>query len=198
MSQNYPGPFELDFVLRVDGLTHRVRLNVIALNNPVVGTPMTQIQLLMRSGNPTSAAAFISEFWGWLRALYSPSSVLNNVILWRYASNSFQKTFISETPVTPNAGSGAATYAAAGQATFTFRSGLGGIAKVVVIEHAGNLSNDQFAYSTTSSAPAQRLMQFLVSANSCAIARDNAFLVTGIRVSYGQNEAIWRRRFRRN
>jgi hypothetical protein len=80
------------------------------------------------------------------------------------------------------------------QTTLTFRSGSGGIAKLVFIE--ANLSGNQRAALVPNAAGTspQRIAAYALSSDSPFQALDNAFLVAALRDSRGENEAIRNRR----
>jgi hypothetical protein len=201
MARNFPGPFELEYLLQVQGLTHRIRYSVIALGNPQPGDLASGIQLLTRGGSPILLNAAISQFWAQrVRAFYRATDQIVSVTLWRYLPNSFQKIFITQGIVdSPN---GAINLpnpptALANQQTFTFRSAAGGIAKLVLLETTIG-GNSTIPFPVPNAPAINNLANWAVSADSHIVARDNGFLIVPLRLSQGENEAIWRKRYRPN
>jgi hypothetical protein len=145
--------------------------------------------------------AAISQFWGQrVRAFYRVADQIVSVTLWRYLPNSFQKIFITQAGVdSPNGAINLANppTALANQQTFTFRSAAGGIAKLVLLETTIG-GNSTIPFPVPNAPAINNLANWAVSADSHIVARDNGFLIVPLRLSQGENEAVWRKRYRPN
>lgn len=195
MARNFPGPYELEYTLLINGRTSLIRYSVVVTNSPSVGAPLSDFLLRLKNTTTRNAQQCANDFWSRARALYNSGVSCTGVTLWRYRPNSLAKDYMTAAPVTnPNGLSNQPTNLG-GQVIMTFRSGAGGIAKLVFLE-TPYTSNGIESFSPTATTPHQLLAQYAVSGDSPIVARDNGFLVTGIRILFGQNEAIWRRRFR--
>lgn len=100
MAKNYPGPYELEYQVQVQGLRHWMRYSVIALDNPQTGQAAGTVTLLTRGGNAVPVTTAVSNFWGQrARFLYKPADTLVSATLWRYLPNSYEKVFITQVPI---------------------------------------------------------------------------------------------------
>lgn len=195
MARNYPGPYEVEINYRVSNMLHVMRLSCIVQGTPNVGDIPSSISLLTRSGQPRSLVACVDDFWAFMRQAFNTTTVAEGYTLWRYYPSSFQRDYVTAGTIANPAGTRTIPTQLASQAVITLRSAAGGILKVNVLEHV-ELSQQRHPYSASSNDWFQRVAQFLVSQNGWAVARDNGFPVVGLRTSFGQNEAIWRKRYR--
>lgn len=195
MARNFPGPYELEYTLLISGRVSLIRYSVNVTNNPPVGAPLSDFLLRLKNTTTRNAQQCANEFWARVRGIYNNSVTCTGVTLWRYQSNSLAKDYMTASTVANPTGLSTQPTNLGGQVIMTFRSGSGGIAKLVFLE-TPYTSNGIESYSATATTPHQLVAQYAVSGDSPIIARDNGFLVTGIRILFGQNEAIWRRRYR--
>lgn len=195
MSNSRMGQYLLEFDLAGFGApvnSHKLRVNVKAQGTPPSGTIPTAIDINKRGGATANLQVVADQVWSYFRLAYATAITATGYTLWYWQTNT-SKDFISAGNLTTPAAVGAGTVVN-WQTTLTFRSGNGGIGKIVMIE--GNLSGNQRAALVPSAAgnPAQRIAAFALSADSPFQALDNGFFVAALRDSRGENEAIRNRR----
>lgn len=195
---HYPGPYEIEFAL--GGWTspersHVFRVNCIALANPAAGTLPSAISMQKKGGATATLDVVANQIWEYLRGFWNNSIGCEGYTLWKYGASSYAKDFISAGAVTnPLASAGAG--GVAHQLTLTFRSALGNVGKLVLLEtnQGGNLSSTLVPNAI--GTPAQKLAAYALSGDSVVIARDDSFFVAALRDSRGENERIARKVYR--
>lgn len=196
MAINYPGPYEIEMEYLVSSMTHKLRFSCTVDGTPSPGTPSNTINILKRGGALASMDSVVGQFWGFLRPWFHTGVTVNQVTLWKYTTGTFERTYIATMGVSLAAGSSATAPSLATQNTFTFRSGNGGIAKITLLEgnDPGALRYPLIANSAGDIA--QKLAAYLISSDSPVLARDDSFLVAPMYRLGGQNEALFRKRYR--
>lgn len=195
MANSPVGQYQLEYDLSGFGApvnSHKLRCNVMVTGAPVGGTPPASIDVMKKGGATATLQAVADQVWSYFRLLYPTVVSASSFTLWRWVTGT-ARDFVSAGILTTPAGtSGVAT--PSWQQTLTFRSGSGGIAKLVFIE--ANMSGNQRAALIPNAAgtAAQRVAAFALSADSPFQALDNAFIVAALRDSRGENEAIRNRR----
>lgn len=197
MAQNFPGPFEVELTYIVQGLEHKMRLSfnqVIGTYPP--GTPATDIMPFAKSGGvgTRNIVDATNDLLSTLQPLYVDGDTSFLVAdVYEYAPGTFDRSFIQTfTPVFT--GSSPGSTGLASQGIMTFRTGGGGIAKLVCMETAGE-ANDQIP-ARQFSASLDAIKDEFIDNDSVWFSRDNNYAVAALRFSNGQNEKIWRKRFR--
>lgn len=195
---NLPGPHEMEFKIRVDGFSHKLRVNCRVEGNPTPGTDFAAILLSNKAGSTQTAAISMNGFWNFIRAWYHTSVQCEEVNLWKYMTGTTSKTFLSTSVPTTPAGSSATAYGAARQTTLTFRTANGGICKNVFIEPS--ISSDSIGnlVANASGSVAEKIAAYWLSSASWMLGRDDSFVIAPLRVANTQNEAMYRKRFRLN
>lgn len=197
MAQNFPGPYEVDYSILVTGITHHLRLSCVALGSPLPGTAPALVNLQTRAGTPQTLQICAQSLWNFLRIPFHNSVTLTGFTLWRYPiAGSLQKDFVTSGVVTNPAGASTSATTLAHQQTLSFRSANGGVMKVVMLESAysGNARNTLISNGSGSSE--QQIAAYLLSSAGWAIARDDSFPIVPLFSVGGQNEAIYKIRFR--
>lgn len=197
MSVNFPGPYEVEIRYRVVNFLHVMRLSCIVTNDPLPGTIPANVSVLTRGGQPRSLTACVDDFWAQARAAFSNSVTAEGYTLWKYKPVSYVRDYVTAGTIASPTGSRTQAPVLASQAVLTLRTAGGGYMKVTFLEHV-EVSNDVLPYSSTAPNWWHAVSQFLVSINGFAVGRDNTFPITGIRASFGQNESVWRKRYRVN
>lgn len=197
MARNFPGPYEVEFKLSVSGLTHAVRIGCMVQGDPSPGTPIASISVLQKNGIYTGLQSAVNAYWSIVRAHYRVNEGVISCELYKYQSNSFQKDFITAMTVANSSGArqAGASPNQAGQATMTWRTGSGGIAKMILLE-TDLVSNSQVIWTPGATDMGNKVLSYFAGVEGWMLARDNSFPVVGLRSNYGQNEAVWRKRFR--
>jgi hypothetical protein len=194
MAINYPGPLELRFFIVTDGLTHEHRLNADPFAEPDPGEDIADIDLKERGGLIVDADTAVDAWVVLLKATLATVSTITRVDLWKYAEGTFDATFITSKDLNV-AGTVGPTYQPARQDTLTFRTFAGGTMRVTVNESAMNKAFGKYAPSGGDAA-IDGLLAFILSTDNWLLARDNAYPVAGISYLVGQNEKIFRQRYR--
>lgn len=201
MTENFDGVYELRTFYSTtptseEQMTHRLTFDVRITSAPTPGTDFAAIICRSKGGDePLLGTWYLEDFLPLLLACYPATADFFLVELWEYPPDGYDATFISSLELTESGTNGTGSTVAQ-QTTFTFRSIGGGIARIQLMESsfAGQVrQTPPFA-----TAPANNLTQFLNGNDSVMVARDDSFLNARLRQSDGQNEKLWRKRFRDN
>lgn len=195
MPNSRVGQYQLEYDLT--GFTspvnsHKLRSNVMAAGSPAAGTAPSLIEINQRGGGTDDLQVIADTMWGFYRLVYPNTISVSSFTLWRWVTNT-AKEFVSAGVVgTPAGATGAVVQS--WQTTLTFRSGTGGIGKLVFIEcNLGGNQRSALVPNAAGTAP-QRIAAYAISAGSPLQALDNGFFVAALRDSRGENEAIRNRR----
>jgi hypothetical protein len=167
---------------------------VYLTTDPPVGSDTTTLQAQTRDNNAVNLAAYLSAYSLFVRPLFSTSVQFSSWELWRYDNEpSLRSTYIGVVG-SPFTGSSSNSPVPAAQATFTFRTLGGGIARLQFMEHVIPASSSDFLPSSNPAVNA--LVNFAAANDTAIVGRDDWPLYVPYKESYGQNEALFRRRFR--
>lgn len=195
---NFDGVWELRFAYTVPiagqpTLPHQHTIDVAVNGFPEPGQSFETISVLDRNGDESTLAAFVELYITRLKPLYRTDVEFSAVELWQYPLTGTNGTWISVYAI-GEAGSSASATNPAGQMTMTLRSQGGGIMRIQLMETVFTQNNQEtFPFANSS---VQNLATFLLGTGSVARARDDTYPVAPLRVSFGQNEATWRKRYR--
>lgn len=201
MATNFPGPYSVEYAYTtsVGGviLPHTLQLNCLALSNPAPGTPVASINLQTVSGSPRALQTCVDDLWAFVRQLYHTSSICLGFTLWKYpTAGSYARQFITAgIPALP-AGASAAATTPAWQATGVYRSGGGSVMKLQLMESVHTAKTTVALVPNVAGNADQKLAAFVISANGWLMARDDGFPITPLTLSAGENERLFRERFR--
>lgn len=195
MANSKVGQYQLEYDLFGFGApvnSHKLRANVLTSGTPAIGTPPASVDILLKGGTTKTLQDVADQVWSFFRLMYPSSVNAASFTLWRWVTNN-ARDFVSAGNLATPLGSGAAAVTN-WQATLTFRSGSGGIGKLVFIEpnQGGNL-RAALTPNAAGTTP-QRIAAFALSADSPFQALDNGFFVSSLRDNRGENEAIRNRR----
>lgn len=193
MVTNFPGPYEVRLRYTTDGITHVTKLNCFVDGTPTPGTPSTSIDVVQRDASLLNIETALTEYLAPLRDFFPTTATYDYAELWSYPPASTDGTFITGW-VVGLAGLNANPVSAASQQTLTYRTLEGNIYKQVLLEYSVG-GNGQVTYASDS-ADWQEVVDYMLSDDSWVIGRDTSFPIAYIRRSAGQNEALFRRRFR--
>lgn len=195
---NFDGQYEVRLIYDTapTGFTlmeHTLTFDVLPIGAVPAGTDFSDVEITQRNGLTTTLDVAVDAFVaGWI-PLYPVTSAMIRAELWFIPEGTFAGTFIAVYPI-DEVGSNASTNTVAQQATYTFRSIGGGSARIQLMEPtiAGN-SKTSYPYGT---AILNAIPDLLTSNSGFVIARDNTFIFANIHLSLGQNERLFRKRFR--
>lgn len=194
---NFDGVHELRLYYTVTissrAIQHRCTMDVKLSGTPEVGTPWGDIPCSLKTGGTGTLETFVDNWTDLLLPRFNTASSLDTCELWRYDAEGSDAIWVSQIDIS-KAGTAGASPNPAFQVTWTARSLTGGIFKQILLETVDTNQNRDVYPAAASSA--NDLIEFLIGDDSCAVARDDAYLAIPIAFSGGQNENMWRKRFR--
>lgn len=201
MALNFPGPYELRLYYTVtigtQILTHVARYN-LAVNGPIApGTEFPDIQVVRRSGVDLTAGGQLNTVlvaWVTLIKAKFPNTVnFDYAELWRYTPFSFEADYVSTYPL-DIPGTAGGSVVPAGQEIWTFRTLEGGIMKLSFMET--NVAPGATRSAGTAVGGDATIRDFVIGSNNWILARDTSYPFSAIKIHPGQNEAVFKKRFR--
>lgn len=200
MPVNVDGPYELRFFYSTQPLGQPLMQHVhtfdVLLNGPM--TPPIDFEFVeaeSRTGIITSLADFVDAYVLVLKELFNASSTIIRAELWGDEEEDGDKIFLGVYPIGV-VGLVAGSASVAQQLTITFRSTNGGIMRMQLMETAyGGTAVDDYPFQDSD---IQAYAAFVSGVASPITARDNGFPFSPLRASFGENERLWRKRFRNN
>lgn len=197
---NFPGPYEIEITYTTSPsgqptLEHKMRLNLnISGSDPTPGTAMADINFLERSGVPVNAVVALDAWIDLIKVRFNTSQTAFNVAdLFKYTPGTFQRQFISSYALAET-GSSASGNTAASQEIFTSRTLEGGIHKINLMESINTANARTGRSGTTGSVDA--IFDFLESVDNWILGRDTSYPIAGLNHLAGQNEKLFKLRFR--
>lgn len=196
---NYDGKYEVTFIYDVTissrSFEHRGTFDVIPVSAPFIGQDAMDIDVNTKASAPASLVTATDTMFDLLWALMGTGTGQPRFELWEYGNEpSTDKTFITAWEGTGLYETNASPAVAAWQATHTFRTMGGGVARIQLMEGV-NGSNSRLTGGLIT-GDTLIFMNHLISSGSIVTGRDNHWLISKLSASYGQNEALWRKRFR--
>lgn len=193
MALNYPGPYEVRINYQISGLQHVMRLNCRIAGDPQPGDPMTGIQVLRRDNSNFTLSNEINDWVNLLKPYYNTAATdFQSAELWKYEPESFNADFVSTMNLSTG-GSSASANVLASQLMFTFRTQLGGIMKISLME---NITTPAASVFPPYVGAALALSNALVNGTSPWMARDGSYPFANIGQHPGQNEKLFKERYR--
>lgn len=199
MAINYPGPYELRYFYTVTAssiaLVHQQNLSLTLTTDPAPGTPFGGL-LANRRNATTVDLATTATAWAAAAASMYPTAgaTWDYVELWHYEPESFDAEFISSLNLAQAGLSGSAVQLAS-QSISTFRTVEGGIFKLSFMETViVPAARDSAPYGHTG---LEAIRSDIVDGDTYPwIGRDTSFPFASIAHFPGQNEAVFKARFR--
>lgn len=174
-------------------MEHTLTFDVLPTGPISAGTDFADIEIETRTGAPTALDTAVDAFVTGMIGLYPATSTIIRAELWFIPEGTFAGSFVSTYPI-DEVGTNATASQVAQQATYTFRSIDGGNGRLQFMEPsiAGN-SKTSYPYG---SATLNAIPDIITAGSNFIIARDNSFMFANIHLSLGQNERLFRKRFR--
>lgn len=193
MPTNFPGPYEIEINYESGGLTHKHRISCDVQTAPTVGDDPTVITLETKDSAGITLSAAVAAWINLIKPRYKTTATFLSYDFWKYTVGTFSRTWIS-TGILGIAGTSTGDTVLAQQSTFTFRTLEGNIMRHVLLESIDN-TNSVVPYA---SAPAtvQALMDYTVASNTWMLARDTSYPIAQLNAVGGQNETIFKKRYR--
>ncbi len=193
MVDNFPGPYEIEMFYTVGGLQHTQRLNCFVDGSPPPGTPIVNISLNQRDFTLINVDTAVLAWVALIENLFNDTVTFDNYNVWQYTPLTYIKTFIAANTI-GLPGTHVNPSNLAHQMTMTHRTIEGGILRIVLLESISQ-ENTRVPYA---SAPAdvQAVMDYVTRPNSWILARDTSYAIANLNYSTGENEAIFKERYR--
>jgi hypothetical protein len=194
MAINYPGPYEVRIFYTVTSFVHVQKLNVRLETDPTPGDDFSTINALRRDDAPYALDSEVDDWVVLMKAIYNTvSTTIDYAELWKYTPGTFDASFVSTYPIAV-AGTSGTTTNAAGQYIITFRTTEGGIMKLSFMESIMALAaRDTLPLGN---AGADAIADAVVAGTSPWLARDTSYPFSCIAAYAGQNEALFKKRYR--
>ncbi len=203
MALNYPGPYEVRIFYTVTvgsvALEHTQRLNCNVSPHADPGEEFNDITVVTRgplgggAGFSTLKSA-VDDYVALMRGIYNTTTAnIDRAELWRYTPGTFEAAFVSAYNI-DLPGTIASATVQAGEAILTFRTIEGGIMKLAYEESYLPPGGAQSLGVVT--GPAAAIRDYVLGSSNWILARDTSYPFAGYRYNPGQNEAIFKKRFR--
>lgn len=189
---NTKAPFETRIYYTVQGQVHLFTVPMDCQVEPVVGSEFSEISVKARGVGGAPLDTYVDSIVTLLRPFWSVNDDIGYAEFWKNDAVGFGSTYVATYPI-GLAGTGSAGVVAR-QTIISLRSSNGGIAFLNLLET--NIAGDnQVAWPFPAGAE-NNLAAYFCSTASPFVCRDNGYPIVPLRTSRGQNEALWRRRFR--
>lgn len=200
MTLNYPGPHQLRIYYTIDAssmgaISHALQLNLECTMPVTPGDPFEDITVERRAAAAIDLDVHTDAFVVLLKALLDADDcTIDYAELWEYASLSFDATYISSYTIGV-AGTATGTAFAAAQAIYAFRTTEGGSMSVHLME-SNTAAGVSQGYASMNAANKAFVDSFTHVTDAVFLGRDTSFPVAFTRLHPGQNEALFKKRFR--
>lgn len=193
MAFNFPGPYQVIIEYTVDGLTHNLALNCDVVGDPAPGTVMSSIDVVTRGGGSDTIITAVEDLVTILKQWYTAADTFVKFDLWKYTPYSFDKLWISTHSLAISGTSGSSTVKA-GELIFTARTQEGGLWKLTLEESVVG-TFEKTAWGAVGGTAAT-LLALVEGTDNWMLARDTSYPIAGMNYLHGQNERIFRKRYR--
>lgn len=181
----------------VQGITHVYKYwGIPTTFSASPGGAMGDYSMQVRASASRPVDDLVEEYLDVFSGSFFDDSVFPAVELWRYEANSLNGVFLSAMVPTEQP-SVVGTAVPASSRVYTARTTSGRIAKLVSIEGRTD-SNSLIPWEVSEiGSSSERLgWWFTQSADSWMVDREGGFPIAALRLGSGQNEAVWRKRYR--
>jgi len=193
MASNFPGPYELEIKYTVSSVEHVHRVSCDTVGTPTVGDLPTAITLQTKDTVGILLNTAVTAYVALLKVRYHTSVTFTSFDFWKYTPLTYIRQWIS-TGVLSVAGTSTGSTSLAQQSTFTYRTLEGNIMRTVLLESIDD-TKDRVPYA---SAPAsvKAIMDYIVASDTWVLARDTSYPISPLNAVGGQNEAVFKARYR--
>jgi hypothetical protein len=190
----YPGPYEIEFVYQVNDLNHQQRFNVTLDDLGMVGDDFDSFTAFAKDGSSIQLDTAVDTYIALVIPEYHTSSVWLSATLWEYVPMSYVKEFVAEYEIGEDGTSSSATVEA-NQETFTYRTAGGSNMRMTLLET--RLTGYGVVPIAELAGGLLALGNHFVADTCIFHGRDNTFAASRLNHLVGQNEAVWRTRYRK-
>jgi len=197
MALNFPGPYILEIEYSVDGLTHRQALNCDVDSDQPPGSALSTFDFKTRGGSTVQADTAVEAYAALMKELYTDDCTIDVAHLWYVTPESFDRTWRTSYAIGETGTDAVNTYNKAAEFMFTFRTVEGGHMRLVYEEtYTGNDFSKNSVGVLTPSGAYDNVVQFVISTDNWILARDTSYPIAGLYFLRGQNEVLFRKRWR--
>lgn len=193
--QNFAGPYELAITYTCESHQHVQRLNCDVQGTVNIGDLPATITLETRDSTGINLQTAVDNWIVLLKPLFSNQSTFDRFDFYSVTTQSSDRAWITGGVISEN-GTFNADPTLAQQTTYTFRSSRGGRMRISLMETVKGTTL-QFTREQLGT-PDHNFIDFLISADSWVLARDNGYPLVSLKISDTQNESLYRRRYRNN
>lgn len=198
MALNFPGPWELRInyttqPAALPALEHQMRLSVNVDGSPAPGLDFTAYDYVSKDSSIYDLDSWVDAWLALLAPIMHSANNFSNVELWKYTPGTFDAAFYSSADKDVDGTSGTSPFAN-GQVIWTFRSQNGGHARVNLMETIYQLAVTKTV--PTGDSNIDNIAAAVIAADSPIVARDDGYLFSAIHFLQGQNEALFKKRYR--
>lgn len=195
---NYDGEYELRIFYTsqpagFQEIEHRHTIDVNVNTPPQPGDEFDEIYLSRRNDTGNTLEVITDEYVALLLPLMATTQTIMRAELWYIPEGTTNGQYISSYSIAA-VGTAGGDENPAYQATMTFRS-IGGSTMRIQLMEVPFSSQLRDAYPTGNPA-VNNLMAYVAGETSAFLARDNTPPFAPMNYSGGQNEALWRKRYR--
>lgn len=190
MAHNSLAPAFVKLYYSYSGIVHVQTIPCQPSGTPTVGT---EPNVVPKTGGPIAFSQFMTDYMVVFRPMFSSVTTVISAEFWYQPTPTSDPIWIYEHPINL-AGSTGATNTPMGQAVMTFRTALGGIQKVYLMEPQSALTMNLRTAGTAFSGAIVNFSNYIKGSTSCFLGRDNAAPMVPIYLSTKFNDALRKRR----
>lgn len=200
MAINFPGPYEVRIYYTVSfptlgAVVHVQRLNCDLETPGSPGDTFGDLDVILRNG---STIALNTQLTNWINLIKpffrDAETTFDYAELWKYEPLSFEADFISTQTIGVTGSITTGSQVAASQCIWSFRTLEGGTMKISLMESL-LAPGARLGYGLQSSL-SQALVDYILGPSNGWLARDTSFPFSHIAQFPGQNEAVFKKRYR--
>lgn len=174
-------------------MEHRLTVDVAVIEPILVGSDFSDIGVTQRNGLESTLDLQVDALVALLVPFYPSTSSFTRAELWNIPEGTFAGTWYGSYGI-GESGTAGSPCVPAKQVTLTFRSMSGGTARIQLME-TFEVGETRIGYPT-GNALFDDVIDHVISLATPFKARDNGYFIGGIAASGGQNERLWRKRYR--
>lgn len=194
MALNFPGPESIEIVYTVANVQHKQELNCNLVDGYTIGGDPANMTLVTRDAQGVSVSQAVADYVDIAKGFFGTNMTFDFYNVWRYTPLSTERTFVTSGAIGV-AGVSSNPTVLAQQNTLTFRTAEGGTMRMVYLEPANDV-----LVSSPLSAPSVNaagfVRDYVLATDSWILARDTSYPIAPLNFIGGQNEAVFKRRYR--
>lgn len=198
MAINVPGPYDVRIfyttLVGTEILTHTQKLNCDMDADLGVGFPFSSWLVKQNGGGQLSLQSSVDQWIIYMRELFHTSTQFVTAELWKYVAGTYDASWRATYAIALSGLEAVFPTIAASQGVVTFRTRNGGIMRINLMEYIiGQAVTDPAPFGN---GDISTLATYLLSSAGWVIGRDNGYPVAALNFLAGQNEKLFKLRFR--